>query len=273
MYRCDSHLHTHLSFDGNPAATVDAICRAALARGLDEITVTDHCDINGQVEGIYAFYDQAKGKAELLEAREKYAGQLIVNWGIELGQPHQYPAEAAAMIAEGGYDFVLGSLHNLAGVPDFCFMRYEEMTDALLHQLFARALDEAEQVICFPGVHALAHLTYPLRYYARAGREFDLTPHLPAIRALFAEMRARSIDLEVNYSTLRTGAGFAMPDADVLALWVEAGGDRVSLGSDAHRPDDIAGGYEMALALLSRVGIKKTVTYRAGVPHVHTIMA
>ncbi len=272
MYRCDSHIHTHLSFDGDPTATVDAVCRAAIARGLDEITVTDHCDINNQVVGVN-FYDRERGRAEVFAAKERYAGRLIVNWGVELGQANQFPAAAAAMLDGGEYDFVLGSLHNLTARDDFSCMDFKAVPDGELHALFAQAIEEAGQVIRFPGVQALAHLTYPLRYYARAGREFDLTPHLGAIEALFAEMRARGIDLEVNYSTLRTGAGFAMPDADVLALWVATGGDRVTLGSDAHRPDDVAGGFELALALLSRVGIKKTVTYRAGVPHEHTLFA
>ncbi len=271
MYRCDSHMHTHFSFDGDPASTVDAICRSALERGIAEITITDHCDINGEVEAIYAHYEMEAARDEVFAAREAYAGRLIVNWGVELGQPHQYPREAAALIAAGGFDFVLGSLHNLSGVPDFCFLRYEEMPDALLHQLYARALVEAAEVIRFPGIHALAHLTYPLRYIALAGRSFDLTPHIPAIEGLFAEMIARGVDLEVNFSTMRRGLGFAMPDEPVLRLWTAAGGDRVTLGSDAHKPDDVAGGLDDALALLRRCGITKTVTYRGGLPHVHSI--
>ena len=270
MYRCDSHIHTHFSFDGDPNASVRAICLTALAKGVREITITDHCDINGEVEGIYPHYEMERARDEVLAARAEFDGRLVVNWGVELGQPHQYPREAAALIAAGGFDFVLGSLHNLNGVPDFCFLRYEPMTDALLHQLFGRAVAEAVEVIRFPGIHTLAHLTYPLRYMARAGRQFDLTPHIPAIEALFSEMIDRGVDLEVNFSTLRSGLGFAMPDADILRLWAAAGGDRVTLGSDAHKPDDVAGGLDDALALLRRCGIDKTVTYRGGKPHVHT---
>jgi len=271
MYRCDSHIHTHFSFDAGEEATVDAICRSALARGVEEITITDHCDINGEVEAIYAHYEMEAARDEVFAAREAYRGQLIVNWGIELGQPHQYPREAAALIEVGCFDFVLGSMHNLAGVPDFCFLNYAEMPDALLHQLFSRLLSEATEVIRFPGVHALAHLTYPLRYIALAGRSFDLQPHFSAIEELFGEMIARGIDLEVNYSTMRRGLVFAMPDEPVLRRWTAVGGERVTLGSDAHKPADVAGGLEDALSLLRRCGITKTVTYRGGVPHVHSI--
>ena len=271
MYYCDSHLHTHFSFDGAPEATVNAVCLAAIARGLSEITVTDHCDINGEVEGIYAPYRMEAARDAVMDARAHYAGRLQINWGVELGQPHQYPEAAKALIDAGGFDFVLGSLHNLTGVPDFWFLRYEEMSEVLLHQLFARALQEMVEVVRFPGVHALAHLTYPLRYAAMAGRKVDLAEHIPAIRALFAEMIARGIALEVNYSTLRAGLGFAMPDEPILRLWREMGGERITLGSDAHRPADLAGGLDEALALLQRCGFHQIVTYRGGQPYVHSI--
>ena len=57
MFLCDYHTHTRFSFDGAPAATHDAMCRRALEVGLQSIAFTDHCDINGEVEGIYDPYD------------------------------------------------------------------------------------------------------------------------------------------------------------------------------------------------------------------------
>ena len=271
MYCCDSHVHTHFSFDGSPTATVDAICRAALRRGVAEITITDHCDINGEVEAIYAHYAMEAARDEVIAAREAYAGQLIVNWGIELGQPYQYPREAAALIAAGQFDFVLGSLHNLTDVPDFSFLRYDEMPDALINRLFARAIDESMQVACFPGVHSLGHLTYPLRYVAMSGRSFDLSPHIPAIARLFAQMIANDTALEVNFSTWRSGQGFAMPDEALLRLYRSCGGERITLGSDAHRPEDVAVGLEDAIALLRRCGFDQVFTYRGGQPYAHPL--
>ena len=90
MYRCDSHMHTHFSFDGHPSSSVDAICRAALDRGVEEITITDHCDINGEVEAIYAHYEMEAARDEVFAAREAYRGQLIVNWGIDLQMAYDH---------------------------------------------------------------------------------------------------------------------------------------------------------------------------------------
>ena len=56
MIYCDFHTHTKFSFDGDPSSTPDALCRRALEIGLTDLAITDHCDINGEVEGIYDVY-------------------------------------------------------------------------------------------------------------------------------------------------------------------------------------------------------------------------
>ena len=37
MYLSDTHTHSYHSFDGAPDATVDALCEAAIAAGLNEL--------------------------------------------------------------------------------------------------------------------------------------------------------------------------------------------------------------------------------------------
>ena len=57
MILCDTHTHTRFSFDGAPDSTPDALCRRALEIGLTDLCITDHCDVNGEAEGIYTHYD------------------------------------------------------------------------------------------------------------------------------------------------------------------------------------------------------------------------
>ena len=100
MFLCDYHTHTRFSFDGDPAATHDAMCRRALEVGLQSIAFTDHCDINGEVERLYDFpFDPDGSWNAMMEVKEKYKGRLNVVCGIELGNATQYPDRAAAVLA------------------------------------------------------------------------------------------------------------------------------------------------------------------------------
>ena len=265
MFLCDYHTHTTFSFDAAPEATHDAMCRRALEIGLSDIAFTDHCDINGEVEGIYPSYPADEAFAAMQAVKEAYRGRLNVLCGIELGNAHQYPAEAEAILAAHPYDFVIGSLHNLRDVPDFCMLKYEMMTDVHISSLFDRLLDESiEMVTKSPRMDTLGHLTYMNRYVTLAQKPFSFKPHYEKIEALYRTLIDREIALELNVSTLWTGLGVTMPSMELLKLYVDCGGRLVTVGSDAHAPYQLGKAIRKGYALLATVGIDRVMTLRDG---------
>lgn len=261
--RFDNHTHSRFSFDGAPDATPDAMCRTAIDRGLDGLAITDHLDINGQVEGIYDWFDHAAQWEAVSQAREAHAGRLRLIRGIELGQPLQYPEQAREILDRYDYDFVLGSLHNLAGVPDFSQLKFEKITVPMMHQLFERSLCDLIDMCDFPGLSALAHITYPYRYmvYCGRGADFDIARHNDQLRVLFRRMIERGLALEMNVSPLRGGYDLTLPDRDVLAIYRACGGELVTVGSDAHRLCDIGANIDDAYARLRDLGFRYVTYY------------
>jgi histidinol-phosphatase (PHP family) len=165
MIYADSHTHSVFSFDGHQS--VDELCRSAIEKGIQKIALTDHLDCDGEFEGYYDHYDAEGAKKAVLEAREKYEGKVEIAYGVELGQPYTHPKETRALIEKQGFDFIIGSLHNLVGVPDFCMLDYTKMTDRQIELLWQRDLDETYRLLLDEGTHGckidtLAHLTYPV---------------------------------------------------------------------------------------------------------------
>ncbi len=265
MFLCDYHTHTHFSFDGAPDATHDAMCRRALEIGLSDIAFTDHCDINGELEGLYTPYRADEAFAAMQAAKDKYKGRLNILCGIELGNAHQYPAEAAAVLRAHPYDFVIGSLHNLRDVPDFCMLRYEVMTDPHICRLFDRALDETiEMATTTDGLSTVGHITYMHRYITLCGRKFDFKPYYDKLEHLYRTIIHRDIALEINVSTLWKGLGIAMPTMELLKFYVDCGGKLVTVGSDAHAPENLGKSIRQGYAILRTVGIDRVLTVRDG---------
>ena len=264
MFLCDYHTHTHFSFDGDPSSTHDAMCRRALELGLSDIAFTDHFDVNGEVEKIYTPYDAQKAYASMMEVKEKYKGRLNVVCGIELGNPTQYPDEAKAALEAFPYEFVIGSLHNLKNVPDFWFLNYEPMPDALIAQLFDRTLDETLEIARFPGISTLAHITYMHRYVTLAGRKLDFKPYYEKIEHLYRTIIERDVALEINVSTLWKGLGITMPTMELLKLYVDCGGKLMTIGTDAHAPVNLGKSLRQGYAILETVGIHEVMTIRDG---------
>ena len=126
MFRSDCHIHTVFSPDGNQ--TPEQMLKAAAEAGLTEITVTEHCECNGNAalpDGETPWPDlDVKSYTETFE-KLKEISPIKINIGIELGQATQGKEYAAIMTAAYNWDFILGSLHNVRNELDFYYIDYK----------------------------------------------------------------------------------------------------------------------------------------------------
>ena len=269
MIYCDLHTHTNFSFDGAENSTPDALCRRALEAGITDLAITDHCDVNGEVEKIYSVYDSDAAFTAVMEAKEKYKGRLNLIYGLELGNAHQYPEYARGVLTRHPYEFVIRSLHNLRGVPDFYYINFEHMREPIIYQLFDRALDEMMEMCAFeadgnPPLATLGHITYMHRYVTMSKRTMDFKPHYDKITALYELIIKKDIALELNVSTIAKGLGISMPTLELLKLYRDVGGRLITTGSDAHSPEMLGKAIRKGHALLLAAGFVEAVTVRDG---------
>ena len=259
--RCDLHTHTKFSFDGAKDGSGEpaAVAKAALDAGLSAIALTDHCDIDDIIEGIYPTYPADEIFREVERVKSDFDGKLSILRGIELGEPHVYPAEARKLLSEQNYDFVLGSLHNLRGYPDFYFLKFDRMEQLQIDYLVRRAISEQLEIVNFEwnGRHidSLAHITYIGRYLDECGASCDFLRFEPEWRRLFHAMIENDVALELNTSGLRKG-GRLMPTPELVKLYIDCGGKRFTLGSDAHTARDVGKNLADAAELLPESSLR-----------------
>ena len=248
----DLHTHSFFSFDGKPSASPDNIAKAAIAAGLTHIAITDHCDIDCELAGLYPPLDRQATFEALAEAKEKYKDRIDILVGIELGQAHHCPDDARAVLEQFPYDIVLGSVHNLENERDFFFFDFTNVDDDEVRSLFDRVIAEEMQLCDFDGIHVITHLTYMDRYLHRADKALDIAPHKDALLRLFEKIVRKGLTLELNTSCL--GEGLGMPTPEILSLYRSVGGTRVSLGSDGHSPERIAQHFDRGATILLECG-------------------
>ena len=165
MYLCDIHSHTKLSPDSK-AELLDT-ARAAIAAGLQEFCVTDHCDMLGFHGEPVTSFDWPTAKGQYRAVKGALGDRLTLRLGIELGSAPYAPDTARAILAQGGeeLDFVLGSLHNWIGVEDGWDLAFSNYRDNLP---LSRAAVEGTLghtwalVTQYPDCYdSLAHCVYP----------------------------------------------------------------------------------------------------------------
>ncbi|MCL2003226.1 MAG: PHP domain-containing protein [Oscillospiraceae bacterium] len=242
MFLADYHTHSLYSSDGHDgfAELLDAAQKA----GLDELCVTDHCDM-GAAEPFPA--EERHGAFEPIRAGNRTGVKLLL--GIELGEPIFDLARAEAALAQAPYDFVIGSHHALKGERDFYYMRYASEED--FHRMMPRYFAELREMAEWGRFDVLGHIEYPLRYTGRDG--FTVPSLLPRyedeLRDLFRFFAHKGLGVEVNFR--KSGI---KPDPAVYALYRQCGGESITIGSDAHRAADVGRGLTDGLELCRAAG-------------------
>jgi len=255
----DFHLHSDISADAH--SPFDKMVQAALRRGLEEIAMTDHLDLNPADEGCGRF-DPQQVYQLCRKVREAYP-QITIRLGVELSEAHLYKDRLAQLYALP-LDLVIGSIHYIgshgvhADLFDVC--PAEEGIGLYFEQMLAMVREADFDV--------LGHLDYFQRYTRRRGfADYDLGRFGGTIRQILQELMRRDIALEINSSGLRSVAKTVFPRQEVIEWYYRMGGRKICLGSDAHRAEHVGVGLDEAIQLLREIGFDRHVVYRSRRAH------
>ncbi|MDW8394926.1 MAG: histidinol-phosphatase HisJ family protein [Anaerolineae bacterium] len=247
--------HCHTCFSQDSKASMAEQCQAALQRRLHQIAFTEHEDYNPDDPTSFYFRHEAYLR-EVERCRQAFGTSLVIRAGIEISEPHRHAARAGRVLAEYPWDFVLGSLHWVT--PEVDSYRPQFFTtwcDGDWRLAFRRYFTEMIALARDGDFDVLAHLDYPARYGKRYfGDEYDIGEFEDLVREALSILIARGKGIEINTSPWRKGAAHPNPPQVVLSWYREMGGTVLTIGSDAHAPQEVGADMSRALALARAAG-------------------
>ena len=107
----------------------------------------------------------------------------------------------------------------------------------------------------------LGHIDLIKRHLVRCGFPVEYERYESYIDQILKNVISRGKGIEVNTSGIRQGAGEPMPGLRTLKRYKELGGEIVTVGSDSHRPADVAADFEEAAKLLIQAGFDHVTAY------------
>ena len=235
----DSHVHTTFSVDAD--TTIAEAIRAAADKGVG-LVITDHMDIDFPAP----FPDFRVDLAGFFREYAPLRSEMLL-LGIELGLTSKCLAKANEIAAGHGFDYVLGSVHVMDGreVDDMLYLEQDE------REVYRAYLRKAAMLLETADVDAFAHVDYPLR---TTSAELHYVDYQAEFAALFEVLIRRNIVLELNTSRLAEENALANLLA-VYRAYHACGGRYVTLGSDAHEPQEIADNFAIAADFLRETGL------------------
>ena len=250
--------HTHSKFCRHAQGEIEAYVQAAIDLGMQEVGCSDHAPLPDNydpqhrmtLEEYYSAY-----APEVSTLVQKYRGKIRIKRGIECDHLEWTGEWTKKFIAENDFDFVIGSVH---------FMGPKGSEKAL----FGPGYDASE----LPGLYESYFRA--VRDSARSGM-FDIIGHCDLVKKLgsctskkvdevawaaLEEIKKSDLCIEINTSGWRRAEQEAYPSERILSFAKDLA-IPMTLGSDAHTPDDVGREFPKAIALIEQYGRGRVSTF------------
>jgi histidinol-phosphatase (PHP family) len=242
----DYHVHSRLCRHGE--GEVFQYVESAIQKGLGEIGFSEHIpipDLNDPT-GRMVIDDWQVYVRDVFAAKEAYP-EITIRFGIEADYLPAHQPYIEQFLRSYPFDYVIGSVHF---VDDWDFSnmslraRLEEFGSVTLYRRYFQLIAEAAASGLYD---IIGHFDLP----KRLGVEMPVSLVEVRDRALAAIQR-HHLALDVNTSGLRK-AREIYPAPEILAQAFSLN-IPITLGSDAHRPEEVAADFKATIDRLKRIG-------------------
>lgn len=261
MKYIDQHVHSKISHDG--ISTINEYMEIAKQNQVIEITFTEHYDDYTGIDTNLSTLDINHYKEIFLKCKNDDI--IKTNFGIEIGlRPESYEL-ITNMIKNNKYDFIIGSSHITCGKD----MAYDNsfFEGISPHEAIVNYLNEVlENIILYKNeFDVYGHLDYVIRYvikyYGNIMNKINYNEFKGLINEILLSIIKYDKGIEINTSGIRYGLNYCHPNIDILKRYKELGGEIITIGSDAHRIEDLASNFNSVYDILESINIKNITIY------------
>lgn len=213
-YLADTHMHSIYSYDGQMC--LEDMVNRGEELGLKYMAFTEHLEL-GQIK-IKQFLNRYKVYSQEIDRLQEKHPNIHLLKAVEFTNPEKYPNELE-IVNSLDLDYIIGSNHELP----------KEQSEKELLEYYKKIL----LIIKNGGIDSLGHIDYLRRKF----NDSDLPKDVLA--EIFKSLIKNGITLEINSSARRRKGLDSFPSKEKLQLYKNNGGERVTIGSDAHRLEEI----------------------------------
>jgi len=253
-------------------------CERAILKGIGEVAFTNHVMLT---EPEYTVSQAAFAEHwERVQVCQDRYPELTIRLGLEIDYYEGREAEIAASIDQyeavvgRPLDLVLGSVHHLNGIffsnksEAPIFFQHNNI-GSLYHDYFILATKAVQSHL----FDVMAHPDLIKKY------EGDLSPHLPfeqyqdVVGPFLDALLACNVGLEVNTKGFKLKVGEPYPSEEMLMLYLSKARELakepiITLGSDAHKVDDVGGFILDGASMLIKLGQDSVMCFKKHKPTV-----
>lgn len=270
MITIDSHTHTVYSSDSiTPMA---AMAKQAVQLKITDLCFTDHMDYNFPKQYRHSFvFEPDSYVRDIWVLKKQYEGILNIRLGVEAGLKQNAMEACKKLIASVPFDYVIGSVHIVQEMDPYYDAYWESFsTERKAFEAYFETMSHCLNQ--FDDFDSLGHLDYIVRYSPSKYQLYSYLAFSDHIDTILRTLIQKDKALEMNTAGFKTGS-MPNPHLDVLRRFLELGGEKVTIGSDAHVPSYIGFRFDKIETLLKENGLRRYVSYHGRKPVFHELFS
>ncbi len=242
--------HTHTKLCRHAKGEIRDYILNAIAKNFKEIGVSDHMPLPDGFDPEHRMsVEEFKIYKQWYDSVvEEFGDKIRIKFGIEAEFIEEKIDFVRDFILNGEFDYVIGSLHfigdwNIASHKEA--WRWDGVDVNEVYESYYKAVKKLVSSGIFDIV---GHFDMIKKFGHRSDKNFE-----GLIREILRLVKEYGLCVEINTSGLWHKVGEVYPSVEVLEI-VREYKVPLTLGSDAHNPDDVGRGFEIAYELIQTYG-------------------
>ena len=253
--------HTHHERCGHAVGQLREYVEQAIEKGIDQLGLSDHMPIihvpKGRLlPGLAMDLSELENYMhEALSLQKEYKKDIAIKVGLEADYIAGFEEAIKKLLSPYPFDYILGSVHFL-GEWDLSDSRNMDPWKGRPLLEIYQDYFEAIQGAAKSGIYdIIGHFDVIKKYGFRPTEDIS-----SIISDTLKVIKEQNVTIELNASGRKTIAQEIYPAPQIIA---EAIGLEIpfTLGSDAHRPEDIHSGLKEGRELLRKLGVEQLATF------------
>lgn len=258
--------HCHCNYSSDSTSTPKDMIQKAISLGLSKICFTDHLDYlyPSSIENDFIFHPKER-HTNMIQLKELFHNKIEILIGVELGLRNEPELKNdvktyyEGIVNEVPFDFIIGSTHVLEKKDMYYKEYWEDKTVSKgITDYFQSIIDNSSFYETF---QVYGHLDYIIRYLPVAEKNYNYHEYADLIDLALKSLIQHGKGIELNTAGLKYNLGFPHPKLEILKRYKELGGEILTIGSDAHKPEHLAYDFAIVTDLLKSIGFRYYTIY------------
>lgn len=248
--------HVHTTLCNHATGTMPDFIRKAISLKLAEICFLDHLTLNPEGKGLtMAREEVALYFHATRNLAHQYRNAISVKVGLEIDFHPDFVGIFNSIVETFDFDVIGGSVHYLGEIDIVTRNSDWAKGKGETNAIYDRYFKQMNLMLDHPFFDVVCHFDLLKKFGRLPQKSFGCE-----IDGLLAKIKAKNLVLEVNTSGYELSVKEAYPSAEILKKCYRIG-IPVTLGSDAHKPNQLVAHYEKAKTLLTRAGYSHLCTF------------